>query len=751
MRAMPGSWKTLWLREPRRAAMVDPRRRMLFCLAAFAALLLVVFLQAVRLEATQGAAFRAEATRPLRREKAPAGVRGRILSYDGQTLAAETPTLALAVHYRYLQEPPDAAWLRRQLARRLSRGERKDPSKVLLAQDDFLDERGRQTAQLAELGGVALETWQHRARRVQARVERIAASVNRRRDEALAAASQREEPPPAGLREQVARAIRDTLRATMDDPPPPRITVAEELDYHVMVEDLPPAVAARIEAQPERFPGVRILRQSRRHYPAGPLAAHALGHLGMLEEGEAERLNAEIAGLPTTLTPGPSPASGRGELDLAPSRTSGRGEYSVDDFVGRLGSERQYERLLRGRRGATVEWTDHGGRVLSVEQLRKPTPGSDLVLTLDARLQRAAESLLDSAIERQATLEGRIASAGGAIVVLDIESGAVRAAAATPRFDPNRFALRLRDDLGGLMNDPAKPLFDRTSRMAIAPGSTFKTLTALALMQSRAIDPETEFTCQGYLRRPDRQRCEIFVQQKHGHGAVTLYDALAQSCNVYFFHHAGRMGHEPLLEWAARFGIGRPTGIDLPSEAAGTLPTPETIADLEAHEWRVFDTQAVAIGQGSLTATPLQMAVLMAAVGNDGRRVTPHLLSGLMLRDEGDEARPASPRVPEPVPIVDLRPQTLEVVREGLRMVVADEHGTAHGTVDCAEVAIAGKTGTAETGGGRPSHAWFAGYVPADRPRLAFVVVLEHGGSGALAAGPVAKRLVLVMRELGML
>jgi penicillin-binding protein 2 len=215
------------------------------------------------------------------------------------------------------------------------------------------------------------------------------------------------------------------------------------------------------------------------------------------------------------------------------------------------------------------------------------------------------------------------------------------------------------------------------------------------------------------------------------------------------------MGPRSLVDWAGRFGFGRPTGIDLPGEAAGTLPSPENIKKLEDHAWRTIDTQSLAVGQGALTATPLQVLCMMAAVANGGRLVRPHVA----MRGQGSEVRSLSQaetrekelnserRSPNAV----LSPRTLPAIREGLLRVVADPKGTAHATVYIESIVIAGKTGTAETGGDRASHAWFAGYVPADTPKLAFVVVLEHAGEAALSAGPVAKRLVLRMEQLGLL
>jgi penicillin-binding protein 2 len=408
---------------------------------------------------------------------------------------------------------------------------------------------------------------------------------------------------------------------------------------------------------------------------------------------------------------------------------------------------------------------------------QQPVAGRNVELTLDVRLQRTAEELLQSALQRRAQKRGQnylsrknssdpfFADpffAGGAIVVMDISTGTILAAASAPNFDPNLFVREDSDQAAALLADRSTPLFDRVARMAIPPGSTFKTLTAVALLESGAVSPQERFTCQGYLHHPDRQRCEIFVRQGIGHGEVTLADALAVSCNVYFWHFAGLMGPRPLVDWARRFGFGQPTGIDLPSEAAGTLPSPENIEKLEGHAWRTVDTQSLAVGQGSLAATPLQVLCMMAAMANGGRLVTPHVAkrgqgSGIGGRrsEVGDQSR-AETREKETNserrgPKAFLSPRTLPAVREGLLRVVADPKGTAHATVYIESTAIAGKTGTAETGGDQASHAWFAGYVPAQQPKLAFVVVLEHAGEAAQSAGPVAKRLVVRMEELGLL
>ena len=657
------------------------------------------------------------------------GVRGRILARNGTVLAYDKNVPALAVHYRYLEQPPNARWLRWTVRSRLSRAERKDPGRVAEEHARVLAERTDLESRLAELSGISVQQWHVRAARVQARVQRIADTVNGRRQAEFQRRRAEGEGTSGGSAtqdESLAARIRafalDVLTASMDESAPERITVAEELDYHVIVEDLPLAIVAEIEAHADRYPGVKIVERRRRVYPSGSLAAHVLGHLGPVA---ADELAAE--------------------------------GYHPEDSSGKAGLERRYEYLLRGRRGVAVELTDRSGRVLSSYRQQEPGVGRDLVLTLDPQLQQAAQDLLRGALRRRAIHQPEQNEAGGACVVLDVHTGAILAAASAPTFDPNMFAVGAGREVSALLSDPAHPLFDRVARMAIPPGSVFKIVSAAALLDASVVGAEDPYFCQGYLHSPERWRCAVFRRHGTGHGDMTLADALAQSCNVYFFHHVEQLGPRRLADWGRRFGFGRPTGVDLPGEAAGTLPWPPPVGATEDRRWRSGDTLALAIGQGSLEATPLQVARMMAAVANGGLLVTPHVASRLgppELNDArsaaGADASDDDPiRVPPPAPIDRLDGSTLAAIREGLRRVVADPRGTAHGTVWVETVEVAGKTGTAETGTDDGDHAWFAGYAPAAKPRLAFVIALEHAGDAAEAAGPVAKRLVLAMQDLG--
>jgi penicillin-binding protein 2 len=319
------------------------------------------------------------------------------------------------------------------------------------------------------------------------------------------------------------------------------------------------------------------------------------------------------------------------------------------------------------------------------------------------------------------------------------------------------------DEWNAITSDPRRPLFHRAANMAVAPGSVFKAITAIALLESGEFDPDETRYCQGFLDRPDQHRCYIYRHFGAGHGDMNLSQAIARSCNVYFFQGARRIGPAPLVDWAEKFGIGQKTGIDLPGEQAGNLPEPprkdENALIVQAGfeesnqkrtPWYPGDTLGLAIGQSRLTATPLQMARVMAAIANDGFLVTPHLVKGIGPATIAGENSAAPILIPEPRPIPGLTPGTLQRVREGLEMVVAHPQGTGYKAVRMSEVQIAGKTGTAEVGGGLPDHAWFAGYVPADRPKYAFAIILEHAGSGGQTAGPVARRTVELLLELGL-
>ncbi|HID22415.1 MAG TPA: hypothetical protein EYP14_08435 [Planctomycetaceae bacterium] len=703
---------------------------------------------------------------------------GRIVAADGTILAKDVQRFDVLVHYRWIEEPADRAWLRHQALSRLAGPERRDRNRVRLEQQRVLALRRAMWNRLAATVGQSPERLRGTRRAIQRRVERIADAVEQRRerrDGARSAATDDSHGPPPS--DQVARTqapgasvsawwrrVWKTVLAALTTPPERSardpVVVQEELAYHVVARDVSLEAAAEIETHPELYPGVRCRVTYRRVYPQHDLAAHVVG----------SRLRAGS----TSAGPAGRVVPGTGEDPYA---------YEPDDLVGRTGVERAYERWLRGVRGIRKLLKDRRGEIVHTQTLRQPRTGADVELTLNLPLQRRVEQILDRALTVPPSGSGNRIT-GGCIIILDVRTGEVVAAADSPRFDLNLMNAPDPAEWARLATDPRRPFFPRVTHLQLPPGSVFKTLTAIAALESRWIDPDRPVFCQGYLDRPDRYRCLIYRRYGMGHGEVALTDALCRSCNVYFFTAARAMGAEPIVQWAERFGFGRPTGIDLPDEKPGHLPRPParfarprqdslltqaTFSPFEhdatatqtpidgpvdprirpaKHErWYPGDTLGLAIGQSRLTVTPLQIARMMAAIANGGRLVTPHVVR----RVHTQPSHADQPIVPEPIPIRGLSPETLARVREGLEQVVASRRGTGHRTVYLKEVAIAGKTGTAETGRAGPDHAWFAGYVPADEPRYAFAVVLEHGGSGGRAAGPLARKTVEALLDLGLI
>jgi len=375
--------------------------------------------------------------------------------------------------------------------------------------------------------------------------------------------------------------------------------------------------------------------------------------------------------------------------------------------------------------------------------------GTDLVLTLDVPLQQLAEKLLDKALS-VAVPGAAQPPQGGCIVVMDVKTGAVIAAASAPRFDLNLLISPDSETWNAVRNDPRRPLFPRITGMALPPGPVFQPLTATALLESGLIEAEQRIHCQGYLDTPTRQRCAVYRHFGVGHGPLNLADAISRSCQVYFFHGARQTGPKPLVLWGRRFGFGSPTGIDLPGESSGRLPDPDHRT--RENPWYPGDTLRMAIGQHQLTATPLQVSVMMAAIANGGWMVRPYLVENTATPSLASDTvtLPLQQRTP-PQKIPYLSRNTLQPIREGLNRSVQHPRGSIHKTVHLKEIAIAGTAGTAEVGGSKPDHAWFAGYVPATKPRYAITVVLEHSGQAETTTGQMVRKLVREMLSREML
>lgn len=452
---------------------------------------------------------------------------------------------------------------------------------------------------------------------------------------------------------------------------------------------------AMIEARRLELPEARVDVVPLRSYPLAAAGAHALGRVGEITERQLQA--AEFY------------------------------ELKAGDLVGQAGVEQGYNRSLMGVDGARrIVVNSRGMEVNEAEARHAPTPGPNLGMTLDAELQRTAER----------ALSGR----SGAVVALDPRNGDILAMTSTPAYDPNVFTTGIEVSLWNkLKKDPEKPLLNRVIQGVYAPGSIFKIVTALAALEEGIVTPSTAFFCPGYAVFYNRAfRCH----RGAGHGLVSMRQALAGSCNAYFYNIGVRLEIDRIHKYATRMGLGTQTGVDLPAEVSGLVPSPAWKRRVQKAPWYPGETVSVSIGQGQVGTTPLQLARLAALVANGGRLVTPHLV-----RIERGDAK----RWPDPKPL-GFRPENLAVVKEGMRWVV--EGGGTGWRAMIAGLSVAGKTGSAQVVGHdrfersgdafamRP-HGWFIAFAPIQNPRIAVAAIVEHGGSGGEAAAPVVRQILL--------
>ena len=461
-----------------------------------------------------------------------------------------------------------------------------------------------------------------------------------------------------------------------------------------------PAVVA-VETHQLELPGVSLRARPRRNYSDGPMAAHVLGYLGEINQKQLKLLKDQ--------------------------------GYVLGDEIGQYGLERRWEELLRGQSGGQQVEVDALGRRVRVLHEVTDVPGYTVHLTLDRQLQETAYE----------ALKGK----EGTIVALDVHSGAILALASTPAFDPNTFARGIKaDEWSGLIKDQLRPLSNRATQGQYPPGSTFKIVMSIAGLEEGVIQPESFIQDPGFYSFGNRSFRDW---KKGGHGAVNLHRAIVESCDTYFYQLGPKLGIDRIAKWANAFGLGEKTGIALDDERSGTIPSTEWKRKRYRQPWFPGETVSVAIGQGYVTVTPLQLANMMAAVANGGKLYRPYVVNKVESVD-GATVREYGPEV---IRTIELKPDTLKRVRAALADVVSAPHGTG-AAARSQVVSIAGKTGTAqvvEMKGGyvkteqlayfNRDHAWFVSYAPVENPQVAIAVLVEHGGHGGDAAAPMAKKV----------
>ncbi len=467
----------------------------------------------------------------------------------------------------------------------------------------------------------------------------------------------------------------------------------------VIAEDVSMAIVATIEARRLEYPGVMIQPEQKRYYPEGTLAAHVLGHVGEITRPQLESWE--------------------------------RDRFHLGDIVGQNGLERVHNDALAGWAGERKVVVNSVGRIVRVLDHVPPDPGKTLVLTLDARLQADAEAQLADKL--------------GAVVVLDVKTGGVLALASSPSFDPNIFATRFSaTEWEALVNDPADPLQNRALQSHYPPGSIHKLVMAVAGLERGIITPQTSVFCPGGRTIYGH----YYGCLAGGHGRVSLQSAIGRSCNVYFYELGRQLGREAIVEVSQRFGLGARTGIDLPNEDAGTLPTDEWLGANRDGRWYPGETIVLSIGQGPIDTTPIQLARIVAMLGS-GMQVQPHLVlreeeaAVSALRAGADQGAPPA-AIPKPLQVSAAHRR---LVLDGMWAVVND-NGTGWRARN-PRIPFGGKTGTAQVASraltgpeeDRPeqlrNHAWFVGLAPVDDPEIAIAVLIEHGGGGGRAAAPV--------------
>jgi penicillin-binding protein 2 len=456
---------------------------------------------------------------------------------------------------------------------------------------------------------------------------------------------------------------------------------------------------ARVETFQPELPGVLIQIQPKREYRHKGMACHVLGYLGEIND---------------------------------PQLKSGKyPNYKMGDYLGKCGVELAWEKFLRGQRGYRRIEVDAYGRELGQLDSVFPTPGTNIYLTLDNRMQQEAEACL--------------AGQSGAIVALDPRNGRILALASAPTFSQEAFERGLSMlEWQRINSDKNHPLENRTLKGQYPPGSTFKIVMAVAALEEQVIAPSTKINCTGSITIGDHV---FHCWRKHGHGPVNLQEAMVHSCDIYFYELGRRLGIDRIAEWSKRFGLGGPTGLDLDKEMPGLVPSSAWKKARFHQPWHEGETMSVAIGQGYNLTTPIQMARVVAAIANGGIVYKPYIVEKV----ESPAGEILYQAKPEAQSRLGASPATLEAVRRALVGVVNDGTGK---TARLSQIQVAGKTGTAQVVALDPDdpkkkrdrrledHAWFVAYAPAGDPKVAVAVLVEHGGHGGSEAAPLASRLI---------
>ncbi len=473
--------------------------------------------------------------------------------------------------------------------------------------------------------------------------------------------------------------------------------------------NLSPEDLARFEINRFAFKGVDITAGLTRNYPLGEEASHLIGYVGGISEADYAKLDERL--------------------------------YQGVNLIGKLGIEKSHEEELRGTPGARIVEANAAGRPLRELEQRPGAPGRNLYLTLDAKLQSIAEQALGDL--------------DGAVAAIDPQTGEVLALVSKPGFDPEPFVGGISTkQYRELLNDPGRPLYNRALQGTYPPGSTIKPFISYAGLQFEEVSSDTHAFCSGTYYLPNSSR-KYRCYKRSGHGTVDFKSALARSCDVFFYQLALGLGIDRIDDALSAFGFGRATGIDIPNERNGLLPSREWKRRARKENWFPGETLNIGIGQGFWQVTPLQMAQATARIAMRGGGFEPHMVHAYEDPMTGAITGVTPKALP---PIDDKRPKDFETLIAAMESVMQEAGGTGYRVGKDAPYRIAGKTGTAQVAGlsqteeGAPTldstpkylrdHAWFMAFAPADKPRIAIAVLAEHAGHGGSVAAPVARQVM---------
>jgi len=450
-----------------------------------------------------------------------------------------------------------------------------------------------------------------------------------------------------------------------------------------LAENISRDQAIILEENKFRFSGLLVEVRSKRTYPFREAGAHVLGYVGRVSPERMEKFKSY--------------------------------GYTIEGMTGYSGLEEYYDNFLRGGEGGVQIEVNNRGQQVRLLGMKVAAPGQDIGTTLDARIQQLSQSFL--------------AGERGVIAVMDLDTGEILGLVSSPSFDPNDFLDNAASQRrASYFTDPHAALLNRAIQGQYPPGSVFKIPIAIAALNTKKLNEHTSFICNGFYTLGNRVfRCS------HAHGVQDFIQAIAHSCNVYFFHTGLILGPKTMEEYAHLVGLGRLTNIDLPYEEKGSVPRPDALAK---RRWSKGDTLNFSIGQGDLLVTPIQLLRMMAVVARDGKDLLPSVIKSIGSNPVRREALMHD---------INISKVYFEKIKRGMRGAVADEAGTAS-LLLMNDMIVLGKTGTAQTSGGKSNHAWFVGFCPQTKTRIAFCVFLENGGSSYNACR-IASELLREMKK----